>query len=385
MRSLPKKLENPTISIFPVMSGLCRKHNAINLAQGFPSFPADPVLIDLISEYSKKGFNQYAPLMGDFELRKTLTNQYQEKHGTNYNPENECIVVSGATQGIFTAITTIMNSGDEIIIIEPAYDCYAPSIEMLGGKAVPIEMNQGTYEIPWENIEKAVTKKTVGIIINNPHNPTGKILSTDDLDSLEKLVVKHDLFVISDEVYEHIVFDGKKHLSIGSRPTLANRSFIIYSFGKTYHLTGWRAGFVLAPKALMESFVYYHQFQTYAVNTPLQKALSNYAKNALNHEYLSNFFQKKRDLFLKEIQGSLFKPLACEGSYFILLDYSAISDLDDRTFSELLIEQYKIGSIPISVFYSDNRQDKVIRFCFAKTDEEIIKGANILQQILPIK
>ena len=385
MRNLPQKLENPQISIFPVMSGLCKKHGAINLAQGFPSFPADPKLIDAIADYSKKGFNQYAPLMGDLALREVLTQQYAEKHGKTYDPKSECIIVSGATQGIFTAITTILNAGDEIVIIEPAYDCYAPSIEMLGGKPVPVCMDQGSYDIPWEKVVQSITNKTVGIIINNPHNPTGKRLTENDLNQLEQIVTDNDLYIIADEVYEHIVFDGKSHLSIGGRKKLADRSFIVYSFGKTYHLTGWRAGFVLAPKTLMESFVHYHQFQTYAVNTPLQKALSDYAKDKSNHEYLSGFFQQKRDLFLSQVEGGLFNPLACEGTYFILLDYSAITHMDDRSFSELLIKEYKVGSIPISVFYTNKRQDKVIRFCFAKSDEEIIEGAKILREISPIK
>ena len=381
MRNLPQKIENPEISIFPVMSNLCKKHDAINLAQGFPGFSADKDLLDLIDFYTKKGFNQYAPLMGDDDLRKVITKHHSDLYSTQYNYQSECIIVAGATQGIYTALTTIISKGDEVIIIEPAYDCYAPSIQMIGGKAVPIEMEKGSYSIDWQKVRSRCNSNTVGIIVNNPHNPTGKILLEDDLIQLEKIVLDYDLFVIADEVYEHITFDGKPHLSIGTRSKLRERAFLIYSFGKTYHITGWRVGCVFAPESLMQKFVFYHQFQIYAINTPIQKALAEYSQNASNHEYLSTFFEQKRDLFLKHLEGSKFKPLQSQGTYFILLDYSDISSQTDREFSEFLIKYFGVGSIPISVFFTSKRQDQVLRFCFAKTDEEIIAGGEILKKV----
>lgn len=381
MRNLKQKIENPEISIFPVMSKLCKEHNAINLAQGFPGFSADTELLDKIDFYTKKGFNQYAPLMGDSLLRKTVTGHHSDLYRTNYDWDKECIIVAGATQGIYTALTTIVSKGDEVIIIEPAYDCYAPSIQMIGGKAVPVEMEQEMYTIDWVKVRKKCNENTVGIIINNPHNPTGKILKEEDLTQLESIVLDFDLYILADEVYEHITFDGKPHLSIGSYPNLKERAFLIYSFGKTYHVTGWRAGCVFAPEPLMQKFVFYHQFQIYAVNTPIQKALADYAQEASKHTCLSSLFETKRNLFLKHLEGSKFTPIYSEGTYFILLDYSNITEKTDRPFAEQLIKENGIGSIPISPFYSSKRQDQVLRFCFAKTDEEIIAGAKVLKKV----
>lgn len=381
MKNIISKLPNATTSIFPLMTALANKHGATNLAQGFPGFSADKELINLMNTYTSKGYNQYAPLMGNLKLREKLSEKTELLRGKYYHPEKEIVITAGATQAIYSAITAVINKGDEVIIIEPAYDCYEPAIILNGGTPIRSQLSPITYEINWNDIASKVTSLTKLIMVNTPHNPTGKIWKQSDIDALIKITSNTNILILSDEVYEHITFDNQKHLSVSSYPELAERAFVVFSFGKTYHLTGWRTGYVLAPEFLIKEFVKCHQFQVYAVNTPIQHALADYSDNHDAYLNLPSFFQKKRDLFLDLIKGSKFKPVPSEGTYFMLLDYSEISDQKDTEFANLITEKYKIATIPTSVFFNSKRQDKVVRVCFAKSDEELKKGAKALHLI----
>lgn len=378
---IASKLPHAETSIFPVMTALANKHGAINLAQGFPGFGADDQLLDLICNYTKKGFNQYAPLTGVMKLKECLAEKAEKSGGRHYHPEKEVCITAGATQAINTAITSVVNKGDEVIIIDPSYDCYEPSVVLNGGVPLRSPLKKKTYEIDWKDIKAKVSNRTKVIMINSPHNPTGTVWGENDVQALKSLVAGTNIIVISDEVYEHLVFDGKKHLSICNDPELAERAFVVYSFGKTYHLTGWRVGYVLAPEILMKEFVKCHQFQIYAVNTPIQHAIVDYSKDESTHEALGGFFQEKRDFFLNCIKGSRFEAIVPSGTYFALLDYSKISDENDRSFADRLTIDYGVASIPISVFFQEKRQDQVLRFCFAKENEELEKAADKLLKV----
>jgi methionine aminotransferase len=375
------KLPNAETSIFPVMTGLANKHGAINLAQGFPGFGADPKLLSLINDYTNRGFNQYAPLTGVMRLKESLSEKAVKVGGRYYHPESEICITAGATQAINTAITAVVNEGDEVIIIDPSYDCYEPAVLLNKGVSVRSALNKNTYEVDWEDVKTKVNPKTKVIMINSPHNPTGSVWSQNDIDTLVDLVKGTDILIISDEVYEHLVFDGKKHLSICNVPELVERSFVVYSFGKTYHLTGWRAGYVLAPKFLMDEFVKCHQFQIYAVNTPIQHAIADYSQDENTHLSLNELFQSKRDFFLNCVKGSRFDALIPSGTYFALLNYANITDENDRLFADRLTIEYGVASIPISVFFKDKRQDQVLRFCFAKENEELERAAEKLIKV----
>jgi len=375
------KLPNAERSIFPVMTKLAQKHGALNLAQGFPGFGADPKLIEMICHYMKKGFNQYAPLTGVMSLKESLSEKAVDAGGRYYHPEREVCVTAGATQAINTAITAVVSGGDEVIIIDPSYDCYEPAVLLSKGVPVRCALKKGSYEVDWENVKNSVSLKTRVIMINSPHNPTGMVWSKHDIDTLVDIVKDSNILIISDEVYEHLVYDGKSHISIASVPELAERSFVIYSFGKTYHLTGWRAGYVLAPKFLMDEFVKSHQFQIYAVNTPIQHAIADYSQDKSTHLALGEFFQEKRDFFLNCVSGSRFLALKPSGTYFALLDYSNISNQNDREFANRLTIDHGVASIPISVFFKDKRQDQVLRFCFAKENDELECAAEKLVKI----
>ncbi len=376
------KLPNIGMSIFPIMTALAKQHGAVNLAQGFPGFSADEQLLHLINQYTSKGFNQYAPLMGYIPLREKLSEKIEQQHQKYYHPEKEICITAGATQAIYTAITAIVEEGDEVIVIEPAYDCYVPAIILNQGIPVRSQLKPITYEIDWEDIKRKINSRTKAILINTPHNPTGKVWKQSDIDELIKIVRNSNIFVISDEVYEHVTFDGLPHLSVSKYPELAERAFVIYSFGKTYHLTGWRTGYVVAPEFMMKEFVQSHQYMVYAVNTPLQYALADYSLNTDAYTKLSAFFEQKRNAFIQSIQSSAFGILPCEGTYFLLLDYQNLSDAKDTDYANFLTKEYKIASIPTSVFYGNKRQDKVLRVCFAKSDEELEKGAEALCNVL---
>jgi methionine aminotransferase len=375
---LISKLPNAETSIFPVMTALANKHNAINLAQGFPGFGADPKLLDLICDYTKKGFNQYAPLTGVMRLKESLSEKAHKAGGRYYHPESEICVTAGATQAIYTAISAVVNEGDEVIIIDPSYDCYEPAVVLNKGIPLRSALKKGSYEVDWEDVKNKVSPRTKVIMINSPHNPTGSVWSQSDIDELVNIVKDTNILILSDEVYEHLVFDGRKHLSICNVPELAERAFVVYSFGKTYHLTGWRVGYVLAPEFLMQEFVKCHQFQTYAVNTPIQHAIADYSQDESTHLALNDFFQTKRDFFMDCVKGSRFDALVPSGTYFALLDYSRITNEDDRFFADRLTIDYGVASIPISVFFKDKRQDQVLRFCFAKDNDELERAAEKL-------
>lgn len=375
------KLPGISQSIFSVMGKMAVDYKAINLSQGFPDFPGDPALIALVDKAMQDGFNQYAPMAGVMELRKEIVRIIGEQHGYQYNPATEITVTAGATQAIFTAIACSVKKGDEVIILTPAYDCYAPTIELFGGKVVPVQLKPPYYNVDWDAVKKSVSSKTKMVIINNPHNPSGKLFSKEDMVSLSKIVIEHDLLVLSDEVYEHIVFDKKEHQSAARFPELVSRTFITASFGKTFHNTGWKTGYCLAPEFLMYEFQKVHQFNVFCVNHPIQKALATYLKTPENYTGLSDFYQQKRDLFLRLIDGSEFKIIPSGGTYFQLVDYSEISDMGDVEFAEKLLKTHGLATIPTSVFNVGNQDFKQIRMCFAKTDDTLEKAAEILNRL----
>jgi methionine aminotransferase len=379
--SISSKLPQVPTSIFAIMSKMANDYDALNLSQGFPDFPVSEELIALVNKYMKAGLNQYAPMPGVLSLRGAISEKMKFLYGASYNPESEITVTAGATQALFTAIMALVKEGDEVIVFTPAYDSYAPAIELSGGKPIFIQLESPNYNINWELVKKVMNSKTRMIIINSPHNPTGSILEKEDMIALEKITRDNDIIILSDEVYEHIIFDDHKHQSVSKFPELAKRSLIVGSFGKTFHATGWKVGYCVAPEYLMKEFRKIHQFNVFSVNTPIQYAIAEYMQDKENYVQISSMYQKKRDLFLESIKGSRFKPLKCSGTYFQLLDYSKITKSADVRYAEKLTKENKIASIPVSVFYSANVDNKVLRFCFAKTDETIIEAAEILKSI----
>ncbi len=379
--SLHSKLPKTGISIFAKMSALATEHKAINLAQGFPDFQCDPELIKLVEKAMKSGHNQYAPLAGVPALREAIVEKTERLYGASYDPGTEVTVTAGATQAIFTAITALIREGDEVIVFSPAYDCYEPAIELAGGKPVNIELKQPDFCIEWTEVKRLINRKTRMIILNSPHNPSGAILSSEDIAQLEKLLADTEIIILSDEVYEHIVFDGQKHISIAQFPALAERAIIISSFGKTYHNTGWKMGYAVAPADMMAEFRKVHQFNVFAVNTPTQYALAEFLKEESRYLSLNSFYENKRNFFINALQGSKFKFTPARGTYFQLLDYSDISDARDVDFADELTIKHKLASIPISVFYSNEPNVKLLRFCFAKGEETLEKAAEILRSL----
>ncbi|OAD90638.1 methionine aminotransferase [Aequorivita soesokkakensis] len=375
------KLPNIETSIFAKMSKMAAEHNALNLSQGFPNFPSDPALNALVDEAMREGFNQYAPMPGDFGLRMEISKKIENLHNHFYNPETEITITAGATQAIFTIIATTIIEGDEVIIFTPAYDCYAPTVELFGGKIVPIQLKPPFYAVDWQEVADKISSKTKMIIINSPHNPSGMLFSKDDMLELQDLAEKNDLFVLSDEVYEHIIFDGNVHQSASRFEALTERSFVTASFGKTFHNTGWKMGYCVAPEKLMKEFQKVHQFVVFCVNHPIQKAMATYLKDENHYLKLSDFYQQKRDFFLHLMKGSNFKIIPSKGTYFQMLDFSEISNESDIVFAERLTKELKIATIPTSVFNEGKKDFKQIRVCFAKTDETLSQAAKILQQL----
>ena len=375
------KNNNITTSIFTIMSKMAQEHQAINLAQGFPNFESDPKLIELVNDAMLGGYNQYAPMAGDLGLRTEISNKMKSLYSRTYNPDTEITITAGATQAIFTAIAATINTGDEVIIFTPAYDCYEPTVWLFGGISVPIQLQSPDYRPNWQEVSKRITSKTRMIIINSPHNPSGTLFSENDLRQLEKLAVEFNLLVISDEVYEHIIFDGEVHQSVARFPELASRSFITASFGKTFHNTGWKMGYCIAPENLTKEFQKVHQFNVFCVNHPIQKALATYMQNPENYLGLSAFYQKKRDFFLDLLKDSRFKIIPSKGTYFQLLDFSEISSEGDFAFAERLTKEFKVATIPTSVFNANNEDFKQIRVCFAKKEETLTEAASILNRI----
>lgn len=375
------KLPKAGTTIFTIMSKLAADHGAINLSQGFPDFDTDPKLIKTVTSAMEKGFNQYAPMQGLLSLRETIASKMSKSYGVKYNPETEINITSGGTEAIYAAITAFVKEGDEVIIFTPAYDCYDPSITLNGGKTVFVELKFPDFSIDWKEVKKRINRKTRMIILNNPHNPSGAILSKADLKELEKLTKNTDILILSDEVYEHIIFEQQKHQSVCLFPGLAERSIIVYSFGKMFHITGWKMGYVLAPANIMAEFRKAHQFIVFSSHTPSQVAFQEYLNDETKYLELGSFYQEKRDYFLKGLKGSKFKITPSAGTYFQLLDYSGITNEKDTEYAIRLTKENKIASIPVSVFYNKEIDNKVLRFCFAKKKETLDKALEILQKI----
>jgi methionine aminotransferase len=372
------KLPNIGTTIFTVMSGLAKEHDAINLSQGFPDFGCSPKLLELAQKNLMAGFNQYAPMTGAPALRETISELLQNCYQATYHPETEITITAGATQGIYTSIAAFINKGDEVIVFEPAYDCYIPAIEVHGGIVKAIALEYPNFTINWTTVKNTITDKTRMIIINSPHNPSGTTLNESDLLELQKIVAGTNIVVISDEVYEHMVFDGKPHQSVARFKSLAAQSIIVSSFGKTIHATGWKIGYVAAPKELMIEFRKVHQFLVFCVNHPFQLALAEYLKDASSYKGLHQFYQSKRDYFRSLISSSRFEIEPCTGTYFQLLNYKNIIDEKDTDFAIRLTQEKGLASIPLSVFYSNQKQQQLLRFCFAKKEETLQKAAEII-------
>jgi len=375
------KLSQIGTSIFAIMSKLANEHDAINLSQGFPDFPISSRLIDLVYYFMKKGYNQYAPMQGVPELRKMISQKVYKTYGIKYDPEKEINITPGATEAIYAAISAFVKEEDEVIVFEPAYDSYVPAVRLNGGMVKFARLEFPNYSINWDEVPRLVSQRTKMIIINSPHNPSGSILKHEDLEKLMKLVRGRDIVILSDEVYEHLIFDGNQHESICRYPELASRSFVIGSFGKTFHATGWKTGFALAPENLMAEFRKAHQFIVYASNTPVQYAIAEFLKDESNYNRLPGFYQNKRDYFVELLKNSRFKVIPSYGTYFQLVDYSSISDEKDMDFAVRLTKEFGIASIPVSVFYHKRIDNSVLRFCFAKENDTLEKAAEILCRI----
>lgn len=368
-------------TIFTTMSALAAKHQAINLAQGFPDFSCSEKLIGLVHKAMLDGHNQYAPMPGLLSLRERIAEKTEYLYNATYHPETEITVVPGGTIALYAAISAVIREGDEVIIIEPCYDSYIPAILMNGGRPVFAGYKLPEYKIDWNEIKKLINTRTRMIIINTPNNPTGNIFSAADMQKLEKLIKGSDIIVLSDEVYEHIIFDGIEHQSVARYPGLAERSFIVSSFGKTFHTTGWKMGYCVAPANLMTEFRKVYQFMAFSAHTPTQYALSVYLENKEEYLSLGAFYQEKRDYFKKLLQGSNFKLTDCVGSYFQCAFYDKISDEPDRDFCNRLTVEYGVAAIPVSAFYAKNDDHKIIRFCFAKKNETLEQAAERLARV----
>ena len=375
------KLPNVTTTIFAVMSKMAQEYNAINISQGYPNFGSDPVLIQIVNDAMKAGFNQYAPMPGDPLLRSLIVEKMNKIYGSSYKAETDITITAGATQAIFTAIAATVHQGDEVIVFSPAYDCYEPAIELFGGRPRAVQLQAPDFKPDWGQVEDMINEKTRLIIINSPHNPSGTLLDKADMEALEKIVVENGLYVISDEVYEHIIFDEEEHQSAASFKALAERAFITASFGKTFHNTGWKLGYCVAPSLLMTEFRKVHQYNVFSVNHPIQKALSQYISNPETYGSLGSFYQAKRDLFLDLISGSRFRFKPSKGTYFQLLDYSDISELGDIEFTRWLTREKGLATIPTSVFNRNGADFKQVRVCFAKTDETLRAAAEIINNL----
>ncbi len=375
------KLPKTGISVFAVMSNMANEHKAINLSQGFPDFECSAKLIELVNKYMKKGFNQYAHMAGVKELREAIAKKTEYMYTASYDPETEITVTAGATQALYTAISAFIKEEDEAIVFEPAYDSYVPAIKLNGGVPVCVPLKVPDYHIDWHEVRKLLNKRTKMIIINTPHNPTGSILTAKDMMQLEKITKNTGIIILSDEVYEHIIFDGYEHQSVCRYPSLAERSLVTCSFGKTFHTTGWKTGYCLAPANLMKEFRKVHQFIVFCSNTPVQHAIAEYLQDRNNYENLEELYQKKRNYFVKLIKNSRFKIIPSLGTYFQLLDYSNITDEPEMDYAIRLIKEFGIGSVPVSSFYNKPVNNSTLRFCFAKTEETLEKASEILCKI----
>ena len=378
---IESKLPHIGTTIFTTMSKMASDYNAINLSQGFPDFDCSPELISLVDQYMRKGFNQYAPLAGVIPLLDSIVEKMEKLHGIKYNPATELTVCAGATQAIYTAIMAVVKRDDDVIIFDPSYDSYGPSVELCGGKPIHISLDYPEYKIDWEYVKTRINDKTRMIVINTPSNPAGVVLEENDMKQLEAIVEGTEILILSDEVYEHIIFDGRVHQSVAMYPKLAERAFITYSFGKTFHATGWKVGYCLAPENLMKEFKKVHQFNVFTVNTAVQMALAEFLKNEDNYIGLPSFYQEKRDLFSQVISASRFSFVASEGTYFQLVNYKDISDLSEMEFAIWLTKEKGVGAIPVSVFHRSKLDEKVVRFSFSKKLETIEQAGDLICKI----
>ena len=374
----PSKLPQVGNSIFSVMSQLAQAHGAINLSQGFPDFSCPPELAELVGAYTRNGFNQYAPMAGILKLRENTSQKTKLLYGGAPNPETEITITSGATEALFCAIAAVVRPGDEVLVIEPAYDSYVPAILLNGGQPIYVPLSFPDYRIDWDLVKARITAKTRLLILNSPHNPTGAVLTAEDLATLSQIISDTDIFLIGDEVYEHMVYDGQQHQSLLRRPELAARSFIISSFGKTYHATGWKVGYCVAPPALTQEFRKIHQYLTFSTTTPIQYALADYLENTAHYLGLPAFYEQKRNLFCDLMAVSRFKIIPSAGTYFQLAHYGNITDEPDVAFARRLTQEIGVAAIPVSVFYHNNQDHKVLRFCFAKNEDTLQQAAEKL-------
>ncbi|PTQ94921.1 2-keto-4-methylthiobutyrate aminotransferase [Mucilaginibacter yixingensis] len=371
MIPVTSKLPHTGTTIFTVMSALAQEVGAINLSQGFPDYDCPPELVAQVCEAMQRGQNQYAPMAGLIELREQIAQKVERLYGATYNPDTEVTVTAGGTQAIFTAISAVIHPNDEVIIFEPAYDSYAPTIRLMGGVVKSLELEPPNYRIPWDMVRRLITNRTRMIILNTPQNPTATILHQEDIDQLVALVKNQDIMILSDEVYEHLVYDGNRHQSMALHPELRDRSFITVSFGKLFHNTGWKLGYCLAPAKLMQEFRKIHQYLVFSVNTPMQAGIAAYLKDENTYLGLASFFQQKRDHFRAGLEQTRFKLLPCEGSYFQCVSYGHMSSEKDTDLAIRLTKEFKVASIPVSVFYNRGTDHHILRFCFAKRQETL--------------
>ena len=375
LNAIRSKLPSSGVSVFAVMSRLATEHDAINLSQGFPDFDCDPELVDTVARHMRAGHNQYAPMPGVVALRTALAGKIEQLYGRRYDPGTEITVTAGATEALFSTLTALVHPGDEVLLFQPAYDAYLPAVQLSGGVPRFVTLRPPGYRIDWDEVRRAVSSRTRVIVINSPHNPTGMVLDRDDIAGLTRALEGTDAVVVSDEVYEHIVFDDARHESLARYPDLADRAVVISSFGKTYHTTGWKVGYCAAPQALTTEIQRVHQFVTFAVSTPIQHAYAEFMARDPSCAALGAFYQRKRDAFLSLVAPSRFTPLPCSGTYFQMLDYSAIAAEGDTAFAMRLIQEHGVAAIPLSPFLQDADPCRVLRFCFAKRDETLERAA----------
>jgi methionine transaminase len=378
---IQSRLPDVGTSIFTIMSKMALDCGAINLSQGFPDFSIDRKIIELVNQFMLSDHNQYAPMPGTPELRRAISEVILRSFGTRRDPETEITITSGATEAIYAVITAFIARGDEVIVFDPSYDSYNPVIRLNGGIPVHINLQYPDFTVDWDLVRRKISDRTKMIVINTPHNPSGAVLTEADMKELEEIVLKHNILVLSDEAYERLIFDGNVHQSVLRYPGLSSLSLAVFSFGKTFHATGWKMGYVSAPASLMKEIRKTHQFIVFSVNTPIQLALAEYLKVPEHYESLGAFYQEKRDFFLQRLKGSSFVPLACKGSYFQILSYDNISIKSEIEMAEELTRKYKVAAIPVSVFYQDKTDHKTLRFCFAKRKETLEKACDILRRI----
>ncbi len=378
--NITSRLPETGTSIFTVMSRMAMEHGAINLSQGFPDFPVSETLIGLIHANMKAGHNQYAPMPGVPALRKIISDVVHKTYHHSVDPETEITITAGGTEALFSVITALVQANDEVILFDPSYDSYAPAIRLNGGTPIHINLTPPDFSIDWDQVKARINARTKLIMINTPHNPSGAVLTEKDLKTLEEIVLKYGIIVVSDEVYERIIFDGIAHQSVLKYPALASHSVAVFSFGKTFHATGWKIGYTVAPEILTKEIRKAHQFITFSVNTPVQMAMAEYMTNPENYLHLGEFYQQKRDFFLDQLKGSSFVPLPCHGSYFQLLSYKKVSEKPEAEMAAWMTQEHKLASIPVSAFYRDKTDNSLLRFCFAKSEDTLRRAGEILRK-----